>query len=188
MWVRQAVWEEQVAARRAAEAVRDLHDDRADRADRRTFALHEESRNRERTLRERLIDAEATARAALARADLVTLQLNKLQDERDQLLAHALDSAHKVQIRTPAIQRTPSLHPPGVDFEDLGDDGAASAGYDIPERQDVDALTGTALDDLVGELRGAVYDPASDLGLGQGVGPAERQVGFSGDGLGEPPQ
>ena len=123
------------------------------------------------TLHERLIEAEGVSRGSKALADALILRQNQLQDERDQLFTKLFNPEHKVAIMTPRIAREPVTMPPGVDFEDIGDDNAARGGYDL-------SLRGEELTGLLGQ----VYDPAAEAaGSPTDVGfvPPPEPPGFS---------
>lgn len=122
-------------------------------------------------LHERLIEAEGAARGAKAISDSLILRTNQLQQERDQLFTKLFNPDHKIAIATPKIVRDAVVMPPGVDFEDIGDESARREGYDVPLR-----------DGTLTELLGQVYDPAADAaGSPTDVGfvPPQEPPGFS---------
>lgn len=105
------------------------------------------------SIRERLIEAEAGARAAKVRADLFTLRVNQLQSERDQYLQKVLSPDFPIQLVTPQITG-PVVRPHvGVDFEDMGDERAKGEGFDDLPLDPVETLEG---------LGGRVYDPSRE--------------------------
>jgi hypothetical protein len=124
-------------------------------------------------LRERLIDNEGRTRAALAMRDLMTIQINQLQDERGQFLQKLTDPSYRIGITIPKISSDPVVMPPGVDFEDMGDARAAQHGY-----SDHIPVDGKPVedDDLTG-LVGQVYDPASELGQPPSLLPDDQNLG-----------
>jgi hypothetical protein len=108
--------------------------------------------NENRTLRERLIEAEAAARTGQAQAAIWAIRTNQLQAERDQLFARLVPG---IQILTPHV--SPSgmgavLEPPAVSF-DHDPHGQAPA---------PDPITVPA-DDLYPEASGVAYDPFRDV-------------------------
>lgn len=110
----------------------------------------------ERSLRERLIEAEARARAATVRAELMTLRVNQLQQERDALLHKAMPD---LAIMTPWVGQPPIVMPPGADFEDMGD-AAAGVGHAQAERIPAEpAVAVRSGDDEPDEgLSGSIFD------------------------------
>lgn len=114
-------------------------------------------------LRERLIAAEGHAKSAQAMRDLLVIQNSQLQEERGQFLQKILDPMFRPTIRVPKISHGPTIQPPGVDFEDMGDAQAKQYGYsdEIPVDQGEHVLEP---EEPITGLSGVAYDPASELG------------------------
>jgi len=69
---------------------------------------------------------EGKLKATRAYADTWRLQLNHLQLERGDLMARLLPG---YSVRAPQIEMQAEFLPPGLDFEDMGDDRAHHFGY-----------------------------------------------------------
>lgn len=153
MWVNEKVW------KRLNDEVDRLFDElrHADEREERLRVQAQTMRLENNGLRERLIAAEGDKRFAQGLADSITVQMNKVQHERDQLFAKIFDPTHPVQVVTPKIGAMPSVMP-NVDLfgdpNELKDD--LTPEDEALERQHaVEPLT---------ELSGRVYDPAAELG------------------------
>jgi len=91
-----------------------------------------EARGVERQLTKQIITMIGDTRAAQMRADLVTIQLNQLQEERVILLNQALSGSGGFAPKVPHIGPAARTVEPGTSFEDMGDEQAAASGL-IPE-------------------------------------------------------
>jgi len=160
MWINQIVyrtllstWNEQIQQLQKSErdyaATVEIYDKRTERLQAENMAL-----------RERLIKAEGDARSAQAMRDLLVIQNTQLQEERGQFLQKILDPLFRPEIRVPKISHGPSVQPPGVDFEDMGDAQASAHGYS----DQIPVDYGEHVEEPLTGLSGAVYDPASELG------------------------
>ena len=131
MWINKHVWAQLQDLVSSMKELGNYHVNEIAKRDRALADLHA-----------RHAEAEAAKRAALVRADLMTLRVNQLQDERDQLLTKLMPD---LKISTPRIQEAPILMPPGIDFEDIGDDRADLEGHDrhpAPAVHDPDVVEG----------------------------------------------
>jgi len=87
-----------------------------------------EARDTERLLTKRIMAIIGDARAAQMRADLVTIQVNQLHEERVILLDRALSGSGGFAPKVPHIGSTVRTQEPGSSFEDMGDEQAAASG------------------------------------------------------------
>jgi len=87
-----------------------------------------EARDTERLLTKRIMSIIGDARAAQVRADLVTIQVNQLQEERVILLDRVLSGSGGFAPKVPHIGSTARTVEPGTSFEDMGDEQAAASG------------------------------------------------------------
>jgi hypothetical protein len=88
--------------------------------------------------------ADGDRRAALVRADLMTVRVNQLQDERDQLFTKLMPD---IKIATPRVAHAGAVLPPGISFEDLGDEQARLHGYGTDDMHDLHEAAGAITDD-----------------------------------------
>lgn len=127
----------------------------------------------ERQLTSRILAQIGDTRSSQTRADLVTIQVNQLQEERVILLDRALSGSGGFAPKVPHIGPAARTQEPGITFEDMGDEQAAASGlvrepdpwpmgWDGPQRADP---SDAGLDVGVGfggeesGLPGTVYTP-----------------------------
>lgn len=153
MWISKYVWNRLMVEFEAGKGREAVLLDRLGLIDERLAAEVAENVN----LRERLIQAEGRARGAQALMDSFTVQVNKLQAERDQLLVKVLDPTHQVEIRTPIIGRMARIPGSADIFSDPAEHltGAGAPGEEIP----VDP--GVKVEDFDDALPGGVFEPAA---------------------------
>lgn len=153
MWISRYVWNsmrEEIEHLRGMIGQRDVALDAANEANAHWIAENGH-------LRERLIAAEGAARGARALTDSFTIQLNKLQAERDQLFVKVLDPTHPVEVRTPIVGQMARIPGSADLFSDPAEHqpGLGGHGEEIP----VDP--GVKVEDLDGGLPGGVFEPAA---------------------------